>query len=106
MRDERKNIKIFLLTAAVVIFAIFLFLKNERAVSIRNIQWNKGINFTAGDCDSNAYTAWCPHNLQYDAKHGKFVFLQSHTSKHIDGEYSGTAHKVSGANKNSINLMK
>ena len=88
MRVKTESKTIILLTAFVVIFTISLFLKNEKAVSIRNIQWNKGINFTAGDCDSNAYTAWCPHNLQYDAKHGKFVFLQSHTSKHIDGEYS------------------
>lgn len=77
MREKTKDKKIFLLIAFVVIFTISLFLKNERAVSIRNIQWNKGINFTAGDCDSNAYTAWCPHNLQYDAKHGKFVFFCS-----------------------------
>lgn len=62
--------------------------KQNDNVSLNNIKWNEGVNFTAGDCDSNAYTAWCPHNLQYDAVRDKFIFLQCHATNHADSKFS------------------
>lgn len=48
----------------------------------KSVEWNEGINFTAGDCDVSNYSAWCPHNLQYDKTRKKFVFLQCHRWGH------------------------
>ena len=33
--------------------------------------------------DTDGYNAWCPHNLQYDDVNECFVFLQSHSNKHL-----------------------
>lgn len=43
----------------------------------RPVTWNTDVNFTAGDCDTENYTGWCPHNLQYDKTRKKFVFFVS-----------------------------
>lgn len=51
------------------------------------VTWNTDVNFTAGDCDTENYTGWCPHNLQYDKTRKKFVFLQSHSTQHLNGKF-------------------
>ncbi len=53
----------------------------------KTVTWNNAVNFTAGDCDTENYTGWCPHNLQYDKTRNKFVFLQSHSTQHLNGKF-------------------
>lgn len=56
-----------------------------KRVDMLDITWaNHAI--TCGQ-NTNNYNAWSPHNLQYDDVNDCFVFLQCHSSKHIDGTY-------------------
>ena len=38
--------------------------------------------------NTNNYNAWAPNALQYDSKNDMFIFLQCHTTKHINGTLS------------------
>ena len=51
------------------------------------VTWNTQWSYNCGSNEDAKYTAWCPHNLQYDKTRNIFVFLQCHRASHT-GAYS------------------
>lgn len=84
--SKRQKIVILVVCALGIVvggLAIMKIFQSQNLNRYKEVTWNEGVNFTAGDCDSSNYNAWCPHNLQYDKTRDKFVFLQSHRTNHM-----------------------
>lgn len=64
-------------------FNIFKLIVYRNMNSYKEIIWSEGANFTAGDCDTANYNAWCPHNLQYD-KESEDNLLDNGNGSYID----------------------
>lgn len=73
----------------------------KSVIDLLNVTWaNHAV--TCGQSTAN-YNAWSPHNLQYDDVNGVFVFLQSHTSRHISGtKYEWTLSIINPYDPNDV----
>ena len=88
-KRSRLTLEIFasILFIVTICIGVAYIISNNGSNKYKDVIWNTQVNYTAGDCDSSNYTAWCPHNLQYDQTRNRFVFLQCHASGH-SGEFS------------------
>lgn len=83
---RRKKIVVLVICVLAILACGMIIAKRIQSQDLnkyKEVVWSEGANFTAGDCDSSNYNAWCPHNLQYDKTRNKFVFLQSHRTNHM-----------------------